>query len=567
MRALGYARTSHEDKKEKSLSIEAQADDIRAFCKGKGWELLDVLADRGKSGATTEGRDEFQKAIQWANEGRFDCLVVKRLDRFSRSSRDQNEVCYALADLGIVIWSVDEGEFDYRKEETELTGGIHGILAQTEWRRIRKRFHEGKQKQTRDRGNPCTPKVPWGYSYDKEQREWFLNGDKQEILVEIAKRYADGVSLIAIAIENAHKRDRALYAGISSESSLRRVLRKACGLYERKIDGKVYKVAPDEHLIQYNKLPLQRKAKAKKVPDGEPFIINLPGPLLTDSRLRQRVAKTFEANKRKGMPATHEYYLGGKIFCATCGRRLDSEASKAGQLAYRHRFRLRRASAPGGYLKIKCDESFNKVDARLIEGAVFWKLFDHFGDRKAMEETQRAAFPDDAERQALLKKQARLKGELKKDGEVIQKYLDEFESGKLKGPDADKRIEDRRQNSAKLEADIRAIDGQLGALPSAEEIKAAAEKAKGVIDQLKKEYRTASHGRSLIRIRRGPINLGFLAGAKHLFDTVLERVTVKFVKQDKEWKYTINGILDFEVKGVLEEDGGAVYSVSREHER
>jgi len=68
MRALGYARTSHEDKKEKSLSIEAQADDIRAFCKGKGWELLDVLADRGKSGATTEGRDEFQKAIQWAGQ-------------------------------------------------------------------------------------------------------------------------------------------------------------------------------------------------------------------------------------------------------------------------------------------------------------------------------------------------------------------------------------------------------------------------------------------------------------------------------------------------------------------
>jgi site-specific DNA recombinase len=204
MKALGYVRTSKEDK-EKSLSPEAQADDIRSFCKRNAWDLIGILEDRGKSGFTLEGRVEFQKALTMASEGQYDYLVVKRLDRFSRNLRDQTEVCYGFGNLGVVVVSAEQGEFDYRESEKELTGGFFGLFAQYEWRVIRDRFHRGKQKHTRETGNPCTSKFPWGYRYDRQQKQWIIEEEKRDVLIDIAERYANGDSLIDLSTENAHQ--------------------------------------------------------------------------------------------------------------------------------------------------------------------------------------------------------------------------------------------------------------------------------------------------------------------------------------------------------------------------
>jgi hypothetical protein len=344
-----------------------------------------------------------------------------------------------------------------------------------------------------------------------------------------------------------NQKDRDLYEGISGETSLRRVLKKACGIYTRKIGDKVYQIKPDEHLIQYFKLRMD--PKGPKVPDGEPHIIKLPGPLLKDANLRKRVAKTFDANKKKGMPAGHQYLLSGKIFCGTCNSGLGPEASRAGKLFYRHRWKLRRASAPGGVTKIDCAKPFTSIPARDIEWTVFWKLYDAFGDVKRMEEAERAAFPDDSQREALEKRIAKKQKELAKADGTLERYFKDYEAGRLSGPKVQERINSLDAEGKRLQAEIGSLTAQIVALPSSEEVRTAAGEARKAIDLLKKKYKSLSHGKTMHRVKFGPEDLRWMPAAKYLFDTCLEKVTVKPTKSGFE--FTLSGALNTEEKGTV----------------
>ena len=48
-RVYGYARVSTRGQAEEGISLEAQEARIRAFAIAKGWELIEVLVDAGKS--------------------------------------------------------------------------------------------------------------------------------------------------------------------------------------------------------------------------------------------------------------------------------------------------------------------------------------------------------------------------------------------------------------------------------------------------------------------------------------------------------------------------------------
>ncbi len=49
MRVLGYVRVSTNEQAEKGVSLGAQEQKIRAYCKGNGWQCLGVVRDDGYS--------------------------------------------------------------------------------------------------------------------------------------------------------------------------------------------------------------------------------------------------------------------------------------------------------------------------------------------------------------------------------------------------------------------------------------------------------------------------------------------------------------------------------------
>ena len=92
--AIGYVRVSTQEQATEGVSLDAQRDRLRAYCKLHAIQLIDIKADEGISGGTLD-RPALQAALQMLRRGRANTLIVVKLDRLSRSLRD---VCTLVAD-------------------------------------------------------------------------------------------------------------------------------------------------------------------------------------------------------------------------------------------------------------------------------------------------------------------------------------------------------------------------------------------------------------------------------------------------------------------------------------
>ena len=92
--AIGYVRVSTQEQATEGVSLDAQREKLRAYCKTNGIRLVDIIADEGISGSTLE-RPGLQAALRMIRRGRANTLIVAKLDRLSRSLRD---VCALVGD-------------------------------------------------------------------------------------------------------------------------------------------------------------------------------------------------------------------------------------------------------------------------------------------------------------------------------------------------------------------------------------------------------------------------------------------------------------------------------------
>ena len=86
MRAVGYVRVSTEEQARRGVSLAAQRDQVKAYCRARRWQLVKVHADEGLSGRSLD-RPGLQAALADVREGRATALVVTKLDRLSRNTR------------------------------------------------------------------------------------------------------------------------------------------------------------------------------------------------------------------------------------------------------------------------------------------------------------------------------------------------------------------------------------------------------------------------------------------------------------------------------------------------
>lgn len=87
MRGVIYARYSpgpHQTEQ----SIEGQVADCQQYAEEHGIDIIEIYADRHVSGKSVVGRDEFQRMLRDAEKGRFDCVLVWKIDRFGRDRQD-----------------------------------------------------------------------------------------------------------------------------------------------------------------------------------------------------------------------------------------------------------------------------------------------------------------------------------------------------------------------------------------------------------------------------------------------------------------------------------------------
>jgi site-specific DNA recombinase len=88
MKAALYIRVSTDRQNEEGFSMEAQHDLLMELLEKKGMELYRVYSDPGISGRTIKKRPGIQRLIEDMKAGKFDAVLIHKLDRLSRNLGD-----------------------------------------------------------------------------------------------------------------------------------------------------------------------------------------------------------------------------------------------------------------------------------------------------------------------------------------------------------------------------------------------------------------------------------------------------------------------------------------------
>ena len=136
-RAAIYARVSTHH----SQSPEMQTDEVRAYCRRRGWEIVGEYVDTGISGSR-ERRPALDRLLVDCRKRSVDAVVVYRYDRFARSLRQLVNALEEFRALGIDFVSLHEG-VDTSTPNGRLVFGIFASIAEFERELIRDRVRSG----------------------------------------------------------------------------------------------------------------------------------------------------------------------------------------------------------------------------------------------------------------------------------------------------------------------------------------------------------------------------------------------------------------------------------------
>src|SRR2546422_7170118 len=88
-------------------TVENQRNDLRAYCKARGWDNVTEYSDTGISG-TRERRPGLDRLLSDVKARRLDVVVVAAFDRFGRSVRHLVETLDLFRHLGVEFISLRE---------------------------------------------------------------------------------------------------------------------------------------------------------------------------------------------------------------------------------------------------------------------------------------------------------------------------------------------------------------------------------------------------------------------------------------------------------------------------
>ena len=130
MRAALYARVSTEEQVE-GYSIDAQRRAFQTLVRGRDWIASNEYLEEGRSARTEDisKRPVFKEIIADALAGKFDVLVVHKLDRFSRNLRITLEYFDKLLKAGVTFVSINE-QMDFTSPSGKVHLALLGAFAQ-----------------------------------------------------------------------------------------------------------------------------------------------------------------------------------------------------------------------------------------------------------------------------------------------------------------------------------------------------------------------------------------------------------------------------------------------------
>lgn len=271
-----YIRVSTDAQFEEGYSVDAQKEQLTAYCISKGIKHYQFYIDGGWSGSNID-RPELQKLIKEIKEDKISHVIVYKLDRLSRSQKD---TLYLIEDIfnpyGVDFVSLNES-MDTSTPIGRLMLGILSAFAQLERENIRLRTRMGMKERVKAGLWMGGGRIPFGYDYDKEKGILIPNQDAEKVR-QVYKLYIEGKSTQDIANILGLKYDRLAYQILTRKSNY--------------------------GIIEYNGEEYQGK--------HEPIISKETYDIAMKCMLERSITRTNSS----------EYLLTGLVYCGKCGAKM-----------------------------------------------------------------------------------------------------------------------------------------------------------------------------------------------------------------------------------------------------
>jgi len=363
-----YARYSSDNQREESIDAQIRA--IQSWIENKGIEIAKIYVDEAKS-ATTDNRPQFLQMMRDAETGMFQCVIVHKLDRFSRDRFDSAYYKRHLKRFGIKLYSVLE-HLDDSPESVILESVLEGMAeyySKNLSREVMKGLKENALQCKHTGGLP-----PLGYDLASD-KTYKINVEEAKAVKMIYTMYlnGDGYSKIIDALKDIGiKTKRGQAFGKNSLNSI---------LSNEKYTGTY---------IFNRTLRVSNNGRKRNVIKSDDEVIKIPGgmPEIIPAEMFERVRQRMEIGKHASgaNSAKRVYLLSGKIVCGKCGHAMIGKTGRMGRNKsiysyYECSARKRTRS---------CDAKPINVD--YVEEQVINSLFDNLLSPKVIDKSARKIY-------------------------------------------------------------------------------------------------------------------------------------------------------------------------------
>jgi site-specific DNA recombinase len=431
-------RVSSEEQRERE-TIQIQREFLEQYRRLYGLEVMDTYADDGVSGTIPlHERPEGRRLLEDAKAGKFDTVLVYKLDRLGRSLLVIVDAHDRLQEAGVALRSATE-PIDTSTPSGRLIFQMLASFAEYDRENIAERTRAGLHRSLRNGRHGGT--IPYGYNLAADG-SFVIVEDEAAVVRKIIANVAEGSTVYGEA-------KRLNDEGVPSP-----------GLRYKGRDRRPGASWP--HATVARIVGQRTYSGVHEVTLGDGEVIERPVPAIVSPTLQQRAVAALAENKRYagGKARRRDYLLRGLVYCSGCGAVYVGTGGTSAKVNKNYSYyscSKRRRGYDGRAKALSCPH----VAAEWLEGTV-WADVRGFLENpgEVLERVRERLATDDAigELQA---RRADLEKRLAARSAEKDRYVRLYTKGHLSEEDLDSYLRDLANQTDNLRLLLKSVEGDI----------------------------------------------------------------------------------------------------------
>ncbi|MBR2890422.1 MAG: recombinase family protein [Oscillospiraceae bacterium] len=298
-------------------SLPVQREELINYARyALGIEAYEVFEDAGYSAKNTD-RPAYQQMMARVRTGEFSHVLVWKIDRISRNLLDFAAMYKELKELGVIFVSKNE-QFDTSSAMGEAMLKIILVFAELERNMTSERVSAVMVSRANS-GKWNGGKIPFGYDYDKQTKEFSINSSEAAVIRTVYDLYETHWSLVTVAKILNEKGILPRSGKPWNPTTVRTMLVNPfyVGIY------------------RYNRHDENNPKRFSLKPETEWIIIEDHHPAIIDKDRQDRIIATLQKRQRGkyGQYSTYQrkniHIFAGLLRCGNCGSNMASTIDRA----------------------------------------------------------------------------------------------------------------------------------------------------------------------------------------------------------------------------------------------